>query len=292
MKRLFASLLLGACAAAICPAATAQGSESTPDASQSAEPIAIGSTAATDSTENATNATAADTATAQWGSWAQADSAYAQSDYVLAARLYEEQLTKGVNATLYYNLGNTYYRLNNYPQAILNYERALKLAPDDEDAAYNLAVCRSKANIPESKPSEMFFITWADRLVRAHSADFWGTWAVVCFTFGIGCWAVYFLGRQIRVRKWGFALMCVMILAVVGCATAATLQQRHFLYEQRAVVMIETPLSTEDGKTAAAPLAPGTTVVILDEHTDGKYLIESLDRKTRGWVEKANLNLV
>ena len=68
----------------------------------------------------------------------QADSAYAAGNYVEAARIYEESVKTGVSSDLYYNLGNAYYRLNDLPRAILNYERALRMEPANGDASYNL----------------------------------------------------------------------------------------------------------------------------------------------------------
>lgn len=44
----------------------------------------------------------------------------------------------------YYNLGNTLYRSGKYPEAIQAYKRCLELAPDDEDAKYNLEFVRKK----------------------------------------------------------------------------------------------------------------------------------------------------
>ena len=42
------------------------------------------------------------------------------------------------SAKLYYNLGNAWFKQGNYPKAILNYERALRLDPSYSDARYNL----------------------------------------------------------------------------------------------------------------------------------------------------------
>jgi tetratricopeptide (TPR) repeat protein len=64
---------------------------------------------------------------------------------------YQQSLTKYLfvmdagkeSAELYYNLGNTYYRLNVLPQSILYYEKALKLGGENEDVRFNL----EKANL-------------------------------------------------------------------------------------------------------------------------------------------------
>ena len=58
--------------------------------------------------------------------WETANKAYADSEYELAIRSYENMLENGQSSfELYYNLANAYYRLNRYADAVLNYEKAL-----------------------------------------------------------------------------------------------------------------------------------------------------------------------
>ena len=56
-----------------------------------------------------------------------ADSAYVRGDFAQAVELYEQLLTEGESAEVYYNLGNSYFKLDNMGKSILNYERALLL---------------------------------------------------------------------------------------------------------------------------------------------------------------------
>ena len=59
-----------------------------------------------------------------------ANAAYADGRYEEAAAGYEALLAEGENATLYYNLGNARFKQGELAQAILNYERALRLKPN------------------------------------------------------------------------------------------------------------------------------------------------------------------
>ena len=68
-----------------------------------------------------------------------ADDAYEMKHYDKAISIYEALIKEeGATKQLYYNLGNAYYRANEIGKAILNYERALRLDPTDEDAKANL----------------------------------------------------------------------------------------------------------------------------------------------------------
>ncbi|MDE5979645.1 MAG: tetratricopeptide repeat protein, partial [Muribaculaceae bacterium] len=75
----------------------------------------------------------------------QADSAYSADNFVMAEALYLKALEAGgSSSTLFYNLGNAYYRQGNLGKAIVNYERALKLDPTNADARANLEFVNSK----------------------------------------------------------------------------------------------------------------------------------------------------
>ena len=144
----------------------------------------------------------------------QADSVYRKKNYKAAAELYEKIIKeKGVSVTAYYNLGNAYFRQKEYAKAILNYERALRLAPSDEDVRFNLAVARSKASVPQVNASEMFFITWIDRFIRNRSANVWGLWALGFLLFH---WAVF---------------LFIFSFIVPGCARQGLQPCRFFFWD-------------------------------------------------------------
>ena len=69
---------------------------------------------------------------------------YKTQDYQSVIDLCEQTLANGSeSAELYYNLGNAYFKMNELPKAILNYEKALLLSPNDKDIQYNLAFAYS-----------------------------------------------------------------------------------------------------------------------------------------------------
>ena len=93
--------------------------------------------------------------------WHTANTAYINGDFHAAADTYEELLSRGVSSMkLYYNLGNAYFKDDRIGKAIHKNNRALRLAPGNDDIRYNLSVAeaRTKDNI-EDIP-EFFFVTW------------------------------------------------------------------------------------------------------------------------------------
>ena len=94
----------------------------------------------------------------------QANIAYAEGRYEEAATGYEALLAEGPNATLYYNLGNACFKQGELAQAILNYERALRLQPNHKDAQYNLKFAQSR--ITDNIVEQDFFLSAWTRAIR------------------------------------------------------------------------------------------------------------------------------
>lgn len=90
-----------------------------------------------------------------------ANDLYSEKKYTASAQAYEALIHKGVrNGYLYYNLGNTYIRLGKTGPAILNYVRAQKLIPRDENLQANLkfAIQQTQDKIEPPSPPLLFWV--------------------------------------------------------------------------------------------------------------------------------------
>ena len=116
---------------------------------------------------------------------AEADSSYVRQHYQEAIKQYEALLKEGVSADLYYNLGNAYYRSDNFTWAIINYERALLLSPGDKDIRHNLQLARQKTTDKLSPSADFFLVTWYRSLVNIMGVDAWAWTALVALAMGI-----------------------------------------------------------------------------------------------------------
>ena len=73
-----------------------------------------------------------------------ANDLFTNKEYHEALELYRELINRGVqNPLLYYNLANTYYKIGDMGNAVLYFERALRLKPFDRDIRANLNHVRS-----------------------------------------------------------------------------------------------------------------------------------------------------
>lgn len=73
-----------------------------------------------------------------------ANSLYEKRDYEKASEEYAKILAMGLETgPLYYNIGNTFYKMGKIGYAILAYKRALRLMPGDSDLKSNLNYAQS-----------------------------------------------------------------------------------------------------------------------------------------------------
>lgn len=206
---------------------------------------------------------------------AEVDSAYVQERYEQAISLYNKLLETGASASVYYNLGNAYYRTGDMAHAILAYERAYLMEPGDADIRFNLQLARTKTIDKIVPESEMFFITWFRQMIDWYSADQWGRSVVVCFALFVVSLLLYFFAGRMLWRKVGFGVgVCTLILAVLFHIFAYQ-QQQKLLVRTHAIVM------SSSLTVKSTPSISGTDLFVLHEGTK----VEITDDTMKDWKE-------
>jgi tetratricopeptide (TPR) repeat protein len=223
-----------------------------------------------------------------------ANDEYRAGKYREAAGMYEQILANGYeSAALYYNLGNAYYKMENVPAAILNYERAKRLAPDDEDILYNLRIANLRVIDKIEPVPRLFFITWLDALLNLASS---GGWAAI----GIAAlWlAVLFLvfirllpARKFRKAPVAAAVMA-LCLALSGFSAAAVQSGRENPGSAGIVFEQSVPVKSapDNRSTDLFVVHEGIRVELLD--TVGEWRKIRLADGKVGWIEVSALKVI
>ena len=225
---------------------------------------------------------------------AEADSAYVNSNYQEAIKVYESLLKHGESAELYYNLGNAYYRTENITRAVLNYERALLLSPGDGDIRFNLQIARSKTIDKIVPESEMFFVTWYRSLVNIMSVDGWGRMALVSLALFIVLFLVYLFSARVWVQKVGFFGGGILLVVFVFSNFFAWQQRQQLLNREGAIVVapsVTVKSTPAQNGTDLFILHEGTKVVITDGSMKSWREIRLADGK-KGWIESKKIELI
>lgn len=218
--------------------------------------------------------------------WDDGNRFYKQKQYDSAAFYFEKiAAMKPADAVVYYNLGNSYYRLNEISLAILNYERALKLEPTQE-AKDNLELAKNRiqGRIPET--GDIFFMRWWKAITSPAMTTVWALLSLVLFIAIIAIAILKVLGiLRFPPARLQVGLATIWVLTLMF-AFASTRQK----LEERAVVMqdaIQLMNGNRPGAKSLGAVPEGTTVEINSE--SGSQVEIILPDGRSGWVDKGSL---
>lgn len=226
----------------------------------------------------------------------QADSAYNADNFRLTADIYLNVIQEeGPSAKLYYNLGNSYYRLGEMGNAILSYERALRLDPADEDARNNLAFVNARIT---DRPGERgtFLGNALDAMSAYAHSNVWAWMAFTCFILTLVALIAYLFSQVVKIRKIGFFGGIFTFIATCVClffsfrAAAIATDSNAAIITVPSTILSTTPRVPQDRNQEAMLLHEGTKVTILDSVRSTTDSIHSLwydvevDNAHRAWI--------
>ena len=225
----------------------------------------------------------------------QADALYEKEQYRDAAEAYEAVLkNEGVASEVYYNLGNCYYKMDEIPLAVLNYERAFLLDPGDADIRANLALARGKTIDKVVPPSEMFFVTWWRDLTNCMSINAWTILGITAFVLMLVGVLLYVFMSQLTLRKIGIYGAMAMLVIVIIANLAALSQYTDLTHRDTAIIMapsVTVKSSPSETSTDLFLIHEGSKVEILDGSMK-EWLEVKFEEGKQGWVPVSTLEII
>jgi len=195
-----------------------------------------------------------------------------------AVAAHSESEPIGYSAAGLYNLANSYARAGKPGMAILNYERASLLLPNDPDIQANLRYVRASAHLPAETPGTF------DRVARIAS-PFWISWIGVLGLAIIGASAITAqLSRRHRFVLSAATLLGVSMVGLTLCNALALWPRLH----QGVVIAAATPVRVSPVPMGDPlfTLPEGESVKVSAEH-EGFALIETRAGRA-GWIADSN----
>ena len=88
----------------------------------------------------------------------QANEEYNKGNYAKAITLYDSIISNNLESSeLYYNLGNCYYKTQDWANTVWYYEKSLKLNPNNYNAIHNLQLTKIKIKDQIETLPEIFY---------------------------------------------------------------------------------------------------------------------------------------
>jgi Tetratricopeptide repeat/Bacterial SH3 domain len=217
-----------------------------------------------------------------------ANQLYQQNKFAEARDDYELILHNGfVSGELYYNLGNAYYKSGDVGKAVLNYERALRLMPNDDDLQHNLHLANLMITDKIEPTPRLFIWDYWDSIKMTFSVNSitWFSYSVLVLLIGAIC--TILLARTYRVRRIGLAVGSVSTATLIMCIVLLVGKVNEVEKDDTAIVTakITTVKNSPDERSSDAfVLHSGVKVQITDGVNDWMK-IRLADGKV-GWMER------
>lgn len=198
------------------------------------------------------------------------------------------------SAKLYYNLGNAWFKQGNYPKAILNYERALRLDPSYSDARYNLEFTSNFVQDKIEPVPEFILKSVARKVCYVMGSNAWAVIFLVLLAAALVMGLLFLLGSSVGKRRAGFYCGIVLLLLSAGALSFSIWQKSDSVKTDTAIVM--SPVSSVKSSPSSSSskdlfvIHEGTKVTILDEVGSWKNI--ALADGRQGWITSNELEVI
>ena len=223
--------------------------------------------------------------------WEMGNKAYIEGDYDKAIAEYNAILDRGeYSMKVYYNLANAYFKLGNIGKSILYYNKALRIAPSQEDIRHNLAIAEAQTKDRIAVVPEFFLNRWLRAVRNSMSCTAWSVLSLVVFGVVLAFVLLFLLASRIRWRKMGFYGAMFGSLFFVVLTSFAVSSRNDMLQHDEAIVMssaISVKSSPDRSATDLFVLHEGTKVRVISEVDEWREIAIADGKK--GWTLKSNI---
>jgi len=223
-----------------------------------------------------------------------ATEAYNKADYNTAIESYLQIIEAGQHSSeLYFNLGNSYYKLNKVGPSIYYYEKALLLKPNDSEILNNLAYAQNMTLdaievMPETGLSKIY-----NDIIGFLSFDQWGYVAIVFTILFVLLYIGFYFLKYATQKRIAFITSIISLIIAIVSIVFAFLQFSDFQTDQPAIVF------EDEVNVVSEPNQRSQTVFTLHEGTK-IYVLETLNEyhKIRisdgqtGWLTSESIKLL
>jgi tetratricopeptide (TPR) repeat protein len=197
------------------------------------------------------------------------------------------------SASLDYNIGNAYFKLNNIPSAILFYERAYLLKPVDENINYNLQIARTLIIDRFQEIPEVFFVRWYNIVSLILPTNSWAKISITTFILFLLSLSWYIYSSKYRHKIIGFWLGILFFIISIT-SLAFTIRNKSLVYNSHKAIISSQQVSGKSSPDKSGNdlfiLHEGTKVTVEDEV--GEWTEIRLSDGNKGWIPANSIMII
>jgi len=232
---------------------------------------------------------------------------YTQNDYEIfddGNTLYEEKkfeeaknkylnlYQRGIiSKELFLNIGNSYFKMDSLPHAILFYEKGLKIAPGDIDLTHNLQHCntllKDKNAIKKSILINELIFSFLGK-----SPNYWAYSSVILMLSACILFLFYRLSTELKWKKINM-YSGILVLTLFGFSLLLSAISKSKISESKYGIVF-----TPSVKVLVEPSENASTTYLLHEGSKIKVTAENKNwyeisfNEKKGWVKKTHLRKI
>ncbi len=226
--------------------------------------------------------------------WSSANSSYSEGKYKEALESYTKiELGAGVSASLYYNIGNCYFKGGDLGKALLYYYRAERLEPNNRDIKHNIETANTLTLNKIPTVEQFFVVRWLKSIANIATSNGWATLSIVLFLLTMSMVVIFTISVKSGARKFSFGVGAFALVLMVVSIAASTYKKGLLTSTNEAVIMdkaVPVKSSPDDSGKDLFVLSEGIKVSI-DERV-GKWSEITISSGESGWVESSNLEII
>ena len=218
--------------------------------------------------------------------------AYKNKQYEIALKNYFQiNNKKDISADLYYNIGNTNFRLNDYANAILYYERGILLKPYDDNLNTNLKIAKARLKSDVYIMPNFFLVDWWNNISNLFISSTWTIVSIILLLISCIVFTYYYF--SVNNKKFFFYSFILSSLLFIVSFFAGFTRQKQIQSKDNAIVFSESTTgkdSPDENSTDKIKIVKGQKIKIIDK-SNNWIKIKTEDGK-EAWIENKNIVII
>jgi len=222
----------------------------------------------------------------------EAEQAFENKDYSSSIKIYEGLIQEHKSdASLLFNLANSYQAKGDIAKAIYYYESALIYKPGAHDILYNLSIANDNVDNPITEINNFFLSQWYWNVVHQFKSTTIFIWTLV-FIIWFLLFLYFLLFKEIsflQKYKWFIGTILLVIIFIHYSFFSSRV---HIESGSHAIIMKQTEMRSgaDERSQHLHDVDPGVKAAVMDS-IQTWYKI-SLPDKEQGWIKKEQVRVI
>ncbi|WP_196886976.1 tetratricopeptide repeat protein [Aureivirga sp. CE67] len=218
----------------------------------------------------------------------QANSLYKADKYNEAIKKYKEIESEDyISDVLYFNMGNTYYKLNQIAPSIYYYEKALKVNPNNKEAKNNLVFANRLALDKIEEVPNSVLENISDNFIMKFNYNQWA-WIAVVGAFVCAIFFLIYYFSYTSKKKLLFFNVSIFAFIVFGISFFFAIKNHSLITKTKEAIIFSEKIPVKESPKMNSEtlydLHEGTKVLVIDSMEDGWSKIK-IANGSEGWVQ-------